>query len=101
MNLPTAHNYVFQNLIENLVALEANFLKPNTLIELLKKHELAMAEFVEILSKKEFYQEMLEKEKENIKLIIEKLSLLEKSSQEKLNWAKQFSEYLQKNTNTK
>ena len=32
MNLPTAHNYVLQNLIDNLISLEANFLKPNILI---------------------------------------------------------------------
>tara|TARA_Y100001970_G_C13839152_1_gene653593 strand:- start:264 stop:569 length:306 start_codon:yes stop_codon:yes gene_type:complete len=101
MNLPTAHNYVLQNLIDNLISLEANFLKPNILIQLLKKTELALAEVVEIFGKKEFSHEMLDKEKKNIELIIEKLSLLEKTSQEKLNWVKQFSEYLQTSINTK
>ena len=101
MNLPTAHNYVLQNLIDNLVSLEANFLKPNILIQLLKKTELALAEVIETFGKKEFSQDMLEKEKKNIELIIEKLSLLEKTSQEKLNWAQQFSEYLQTSINTK
>ena len=101
MNLPTAHNYVIQNLIENLVSLEANFLKPNVLLKLLNKTELAMAEIVEILSKEELTNELLEKEKENIKLIIEKLTRLEKTSHEKLKWANQFSNYLQNSVNTK
>ena len=101
MNLPTAQNYVIQNLIQNLVSLEANFLKPNIVLKLLKKTELAMAEIVEILSKEDLTHELLEKEKENIKLIIEKLTRLEKTSHEKLNWANQFSNYLQKNINTK
>ena len=101
MALPTAHNYVIKSLIENLVSLETNFLKPSILIKLLRTTELALNDFNEILSKKEFTQETLEREKENIKLIIKKLSLLEKASYEKLNWANQFSEYLQENTNTK
>ncbi len=101
MNLPTAHNYVIQNLIENLVSLEANILKPNILLNLLNKTELAIAEIVEILSKEELAQELLQKEKENIKLIVEKLSRLEKTSNEKLNWARQFSNYLQTSIYTK
>ena len=101
MSLPTAHNYVIQNFIQNLVSLEANFLKPDVLLKLLNKTELAIAEIIEILSKEELTQEFLEKEKENIKLIIEKLTRLEKTSCEKLNWANQFSNYLQKSINTK
>ena len=101
MSLPTAHNYVIQNFIQNLVSLEANFLKPNVLLKLLNKTELAMAEIVDILSNEGLTQEFLEKEKANIKLIIEKLTGLEKNSQEKLKWANQFSNYLQKSINTK
>ena len=101
MSLPTAQNYVIKNLIQNLVSLEANFLKPNILLKLLNKTELAMAEIVEILSKEDLAHELLEKEKENIKLIVEKLIQLEKTSYEKLNWANQFSNYLQKNINIK
>ena len=101
MSLPTAQNYVIKNLIQNLVSLEANFLKPNVLLKLLNKTELAMAEIVEILSKEKLTQEFLEKEKENINLIIEKIIRLEKTSYEKLNWANQFSNYLQKSVNTK
>tara|TARA_Y200000002_G_C22327143_1_gene515142 strand:+ start:208 stop:513 length:306 start_codon:yes stop_codon:yes gene_type:complete len=101
MVLPTAHNYLIKNLIENLVSLEANFLKPNILITLLRKTELGFNEFIEFLEKKDFSQELLESEKENINLIIKKLSVLEKASREKLSWANQFSEYLRENTNTK
>ena len=101
MALPTAHNYIIRNLIENLVLLEANFLKPNILVTLLIKTELGFNEFIEFLEKKDFSKELLENEKENINLIIKKLSILEKASREKLSWANQFSEYLQANTNTK
>ena len=101
MSLPTAHNYVIQNFIQNLVSLEANFLKPNVLLKLLNKTELAMAEIVDILSNERLTHEFLEKEKANINLIIEKLTVLEKTSHEKLNWANQFSNYLQKSINTK
>ena len=101
MTLPTAHDYVIDNLIENLVSLETNFLKPSILIKLLKKTELRFNELLDILEAKNFSQELLEREKENINLIIEKLSLLEKASKEKLSWANQFSEYLQANTNAK
>ena len=101
MTLPTAHNYIIKNLIENLVSLETNFLKPAVLIKLLSKIELSFNEFVDVLEKKEFSKEVLEYEKDNIKLIIEKLSRLEKASREKLSWTKQFVEYLQANTNTK
>ena len=101
MTLPTAHNYVIKNLIENLVSLETNFLKPSILITLLRKTELAFSEFIDVLEKKGFPQEILESEKESINLIIKKLSVLEKSSREKLSWANQFSEYLRANTNTK
>jgi len=87
--------------MENLVSLENNFLKPSILIKLLSKIELGFNEFVDVLEKKEFSKELLENEKENINLIIEKLRLLEKASRDKLSWAKQFSEYLQANTNTK
>ena len=101
MSLPTAQNYVIQNLIRNLVSLEESFLKPNVLLKLLNKTELAMAEIVEVFSKEELTRELLEKEKENIKLIVEKLTRLEKTSHEKLNWANQFSNYLQNSINRK
>ena len=101
MTLPTAHNYVIKNFIENLVALEVNFLKPNTLMTLLRKTELGFNDIIEVLEKNAFSKEILEEEKENINLIIKKLNVLEKASREKLSWANQFSEYLQANTATK
>ena len=101
MTLPTAQNYLIKNLIENLVSLEKHFLKPGILIMFLRKTELAFSEFVEALEKRDFSQDLLENEKETINLIFEKLSALEKASQEKLSWANQFSEYLQANSDTK
>ena len=101
MTLPTAHNYIIKNLIENLVSLEENFLKPNILMTLLRTTETGFNEFIEVLEKNDFSKELLEEEKEDINLIIKKLSVLEKASREKLSWANQFSEYLKANTNTK
>ena len=101
MALPTAHNYVIKNLIENLVLLETNFLKPGVLIALLKKTESGFKEFIDVFEKDDCSRDIIENEKENIKLIIKKLSLLEKASREKLNWANQFSEYLRLNTSIK
>ena len=101
MTLPTAHNYIIKNLIENLISLEVNFLKPNILMTLLRKTETDFNEFIEVLEKNDFSNELLEEEKENINLIIKKLSVLEKASQEKLSWANQFSDFLQANTATK
>ena len=70
-------------------------------MQLLRKTELGFNEFIEVLEKEDFSQELLENEKENINLIIKKLSVLEKASREKLSWAIQFSEYLQANMATK
>ena len=71
MTLPTAHNYVIEDFIKNLVSLESNFLKPNVLTALLKKTEIGLNELVDVMEKKNFPQEILEDEKENINLIIE------------------------------
>ena len=43
----------------------------------------------------EFSENLLEDEIKNIKLIIERLTVLEKASEEKLTWAHQFTNYLQ------
>ena len=101
MSLPTAHSYVFENLMENVLSVEKNFLKPNLLINNLTKTEKALNEVAEVLSNDEFADEILKTEKENIILLIRKLTHLEKASQEKLSWARQFSDFLQSNINTK
>ena len=101
MPLPTAHTYVIENLMENLLSIEKSFLKPNLLLNNLKETEKALNEVAEVLSKNEFADEIAKTEKENIALLIRKLIHLEKASKEKLNWAGQFSNYLQTNINTK
>ena len=100
MSLPTAHNYVIENLMDNVISIEKSFLKPNVLLKHLTKTEQALNELTEFLSKDEFANEIRKTEKETIALLISKIIQLEKSSQEKLSWARQFSDYLQK-TNTK
>ena len=101
MSLPTAHSYVIENLMENVLSIEKTFLKPNLLLNSLAKTEKELNEVEEVLSKDGFADEILKTEKEKIILLIRKLIHLEKASQEKLNWARQFSDFLQKNINTK
>ena len=101
MSLPTAHSYVIETLMENLSSIEKNFLKPNILLEHLTKTEKVLDEVVEVLSKKDFLEEIVTTQKADIVLLVQKLAKLEKASQEKLNWASQFSDYLQSNINTK
>ena len=101
MSLPTAHSYVIENLMENVISIEKSFLKPNLLLNNLTKTEKLLNEVAEVLSKDELADEILKTEKENITLLIRKLIHLEKASQEKLSWARQFSGFLQKNINTK
>ena len=101
MSLPTAHSYVIETLMENLSSIEKNFLKPNILLKHLTKTEKVLGELVEVLSKKDFLEEIVTTQKADIVLLVQKLANLEKASQEKLNWASQFSDYLQSNVNTK
>ena len=101
MSLPTAHSYVIENLMENVLSIEKTFLKPNLLLNSLTKTEKLLNEVAEVLSKDELADEILKTEKENIILLLRKLIYLEKASQEKLSWARQFSGFLQKNINTK
>ena len=101
MSLPTAHNYVVKNMMDNLVSLEKNFLQPKLLIENLTKTEKALNESIEVARGKEFSKDLLESEKADIKLLIEKINALQKASQDKLNWANQFSDYLQANIKRK
>ena len=101
MSLPTAHSYVIENLIDNVLSIEDSFLKPNLLLNHLTKTEKALNEVKDVLNKNELANEVLKTEKETIALLIRKLLQLEKASQEKLAWARQFSDYLKTNINTK
>lgn len=101
MSLPTAHSYVIETLMENLSSIEKNFLKPNILLKHLTRTEKVLSEVVEVMSKKDFLEEIVTTQKADIVLLVQKLAKLEKASQEKLNWASQFSDYLQSNVNTK
>ena len=101
MSLPTAHRYVIESLMENLSSIEKNFLKPNMLLKHLTETEKVLSEVVEVLSQKDFLDEIVITQKEDIALLVQKLAKLEKASQEKLSWASQFSDYLQSNIDTK
>ena len=85
--------------MEDLASVEKCFLKPKVLMQLLAKTEEALIEGAGILSKKELSEEI--PNKESLKLLVEKLMLLEKASKEKVSWANNFSNYLQANIDTK
>ena len=87
--------------MDNVVSIETAFLNPTLLLRHLTKTEQALNELTEVLSKNEFADEIRKTEKETIALLIRKITQLEKASQEKLSWARQFSDYLQTNINTK
>ena len=87
--------------MDNVVSIETAFLNPTLLLKHLTKTEQALNELTEVLSKNEFADEIRKTEKETIALLIRKITQLEKASQEKLSWARQFSDYLQTNINTK
>ena len=91
MSLPTAHRYVIESLMENLSSIEKNFLKPNMLLKHLTKTEKVLSEAVEVLSKKDFSEEIVTTKKEDLALLVQKLAQLEKASLDKLSWASQFS----------
>ena len=99
MSLPTAHQFLFENLMENLISIENHFLEPKVLMQLLKKTENVLNEGIEILSEQEFPKDTLKQE--SLKTLVEKLSTLERASREKVNWVNHFSQYLQENTYTK
>ena len=101
MSLPTAHNYIIQNLKLSLDSIEKNFLQPNLLLEQLVKTEKVLNEGIDAIRENEFSKEILENEKDEIIGLIDKIKNLEKASQEKLNWAGQFSNYLQTHINIK
>jgi len=101
MSLPTAHNYVVKTMMENLISLEKNFLEPKLLIETLIETDKALNESIEVFGNKNFSKDLLDNEKENINLLIERISILEKASQGKVDWAKKFSQYLQENIKRK
>ena len=71
------------------------------LLKHLTKTEKVLSEVVDVLSQKDFLDEIVTTQKEDIALLVQKLAKLEKASQEKLSWASQFSDYLQSNINTK
>ena len=65
MSLPTAHNYIIENIMEDLASVEKYFLKPKVLMQLLAKTEEALIEGAGILSKKEFALKYFKKLKVN------------------------------------
>lgn len=101
MSLPTAHNYIVENLKKNITSIEEKFLNPSLLIEELINTEKGLSEGIEIFAKDSLSKNVIGDKKEEIVAILKKIEELEKKSQEKLIWAVQFSKYLQNHIETK
>ena len=101
MSLPTAHNYIVENLKKNITSIEEKFLNPSLLIEELISTEKGLSEGIEIFAKDSLSKNVIGDKKEEIVAILKKIEELEKKSQEKLIWAVQFSKYLQNHVETK
>ena len=101
MSLPTAHNYIVENLKKNITSIEEKFLNPSLLIEVLLNTEKGLSEGIEIFAKDSLSKNVIGDKKEEIVAILKKIEELEKKSQEKLIWAVQFSKYLQNHIETK
>ena len=63
MSLPTAHNYVIENLMDKVISIEKAFLNPNLLLKRLTNAEQALNELTEVLSKNEVADDIRKTEK--------------------------------------
>ena len=101
MSLPTAHNYIVENLKKNITSIEEKFLNPSLLIEELISTEKGLSESIEIFEQDSLSENVIGDKKEEIVALLKKIEQLEKKSQEKLSWAVQFSKYLQNHIDSK
>jgi len=95
MSLPTAHSYILKEWKENLEAIDTDFLKPNLLIKHISNAEDALSRDSQTLRGKEFSYNLSDIERSNIAELIKKMKSLEKTANEKLNWASKFAKFLQ------
>ena len=101
MTLPTAHSYILKELKNNINLINEDFLKPSTLIKHLSKIETTLSKDIENLDTEDFSKNIDKNEKLEISKIIQKIKVLEKSANQKIAWAKEFSKFLNRQCDSK
>lgn len=101
MTLPTAHSFILEELKDNINSINEDFLKPRTLIKHLSKIETTLSKDIENIDTEDFSKNIDKNEKLEISNIIQKIKVLEKSANQKIAWAKEFSKFLKRQSDSK
>ncbi len=101
MSLPTAHSYILRELKKNIDAMHTDFLKPEALIQHISDIETTITRDIQNLDIKDFSNNIDKKEKVELSEFLEKIDILEKAANHKINWANKFSRFLEQQTSSK
>jgi len=101
MTLPTAHSFILRELKNNINLINEDFLKPSTLIKHLSKIETTLSKDIENIDTEDFSKNIDKNEKLEISIILKKIKVLEKSANQKIAWAKEFSKFLKTQSESK
>ena len=101
MTLPTAHSFIVKELKNSINSINEDFLKPGTLIQHLSKIETTLSKDIENLDTEDFSKNIDKGEKLEISSILQKIKVLEKSANQKIAWAKEFSKFLKRQSDSK
>ena len=101
MSLPTAHSYILRELKNNINSIETDFLNPQVLVQHLSKIETTISKDIKNFDTVDFSKNIDQDEKEEISKIIEKIGILEKSANQKIKWAAEFSRFLKRQSESK
>ena len=101
MSLPTAHNYIIEELKNNVDSIQTDFLKPKVLVQHLSKIESTLRKDIDNLDTEDFSRSIDQDQKKDLSKIIEKIIVLEKSANQKIKWATEFSRFLKIQSDSK
>ena len=101
MTLPTAHSFILKEFKNNIYSINDDFLKPSALIQHLSKIEATLSKDIENFDTEDFSKNIDENEKLEISYILQKIKVLEKSANQKIAWAKEFSKFLKRQSDSK
>ena len=101
MSLPTAHNYIIEELKNNIDSIQTDFLKPKVLVQHLSKIESTLRKDIDNLDTEDFSRSIDQDQKKDLSKIIEKILVLEKSANQKIKWATEFSRFLKTQSDSK
>ena len=101
MSLPTAHSYILRELKKNIDAMQTDFLKPEALIQHISNIETTLNRDIQNLDINDFSNNIEKKEKVELSEFLKKIEVLEKAANHKINWASNFSKFLELQSNSK